>query len=206
MTHRRPILKGGKQSSSPGGTKTIDLRFGLAGDDEQDQAAMLEDMLADAEEEDNHRRFDDMNSPRNEKSDSDDRSELRAGGRAMDQKPSDLAAKYGVHDMGNGMITETEWNRSQVFRHLFSVVIDSDDDDDDDDFGADDESPVKHMPPAAQPTSKPGDTSFDFGPMAGLAGENSDLRRELDERRMQVLLQMLTGRAMLFLVVFFLCR
>mmetsp|Transcript_16496 Transcript_16496/g.33703 ORF Transcript_16496/g.33703 Transcript_16496/m.33703 type:complete len:209 (+) Transcript_16496:71-697(+) len=160
MTQRRAILKGGKQSSSPGGTKTIDLRFGMANDSEQDeQASMLDDMLAAAEEEDDSRRFEDdhgMDSPPKSRV-----SPSAAGkGRVMDQKPSELAAKYGVD------------------------VTTEDSDDDDDDFGPD--SPVKAPPAVAATAAGGGGADFDFGPMAAIANENSELKHELDERRTQV--------------------
>jgi hypothetical protein len=72
-------------SSSPGGTRTID--FTLGGPQaraEDEQAALLDGMLAAAEDEDEHRR------------------ESPAVHRVLDLKPSALAAKYGVDVTADG--------------------------------------------------------------------------------------------------------
>jgi hypothetical protein len=108
MAQPRAVLKGGKQSLSPGGTKTIDLRFGLDYED-NDQASMLDEMLAAAEEEDDSRRFDNgdygMDSPPKAV-----RSSPGGASRAVDQKPSELAAKYGVDMMAAGEFSNTKYH------------------------------------------------------------------------------------------------
>ena len=156
-------------SSSPGGTKTIDFTVGGFQDD-ADQAQLLDDLLA--EEADNH--FDRESTPW-----SGAKAQPGGGGgggggsakKAMGLKPSQLAAKYGVDYAGE--------------------------DSDDSDFGPDDDedgcggakggglanqggSPGKMSP------GRGNAADFEFGAMAEMAQENSQLRSELDERRQQV--------------------
>ena len=67
----------------------MDFRLGGVGRDEDEQAAMLDDMLAEAEAEDDLARESPYASQSNGGS-------TGRGGRVMDMKPSELAAKYGV--------------------------------------------------------------------------------------------------------------
>ena len=121
---------------------------------------MLDDMLAEAEDE--HTAMQNR-TPRSG----------QEGGRVMDMKPSELAAKYGVD-----MMTE---------------------DSDDDDFGPDDDdvdqggakgpSPIKTTPDKLRGAAGGGNGDGgknEFGALTEMAQQNTVLRQELDERRQQV--------------------
>ena len=149
-------------NSSPGGTKTMDFHLGGVGNDEQ--AAMLDDMLADAEADDEQRA---RESPFASQSKTRPSPGGGDGRRVMDMKPSELAAKYGVDPVES-------------------------DSDGEDDFGpdtpphgkgrgGDDEAKAE-----AKADSNHGFDWAQAGPTAELAQKNMALEGELDQRRAQV--------------------
>jgi len=199
MPPKQAQVKGVGASSSPGGTKTIDFKIGGAyggdlgggfqpnGSEDEAQAALLDDLLASAEDE-HFRRDDDVqvkqpqqqkhsitSSSRNSHNTPTSRnpSQQRQGGplpdshgeKASGLKPSALAAKYGVDYDG----------------------VDSDSDDD---FGPDDDVNVGSSAAGggagvgAKAGANP--SASEFGPLAAAAQENLTLKAELDERRQQV--------------------